>query len=57
MFAGLTLDTKVLGVGVSVLDIAGLAIAAGMVAMLIARAIKNLRVLAEREPAGQVKAA
>jgi phosphatidylglycerophosphate synthase len=56
MFAGATLDTTVFGVDVSVLDIAGLTIAAGMVAMLVARAAKNLRVLAEREPAGQARA-
>jgi phosphatidylglycerophosphate synthase len=52
MFCGLTFDTRVLGHDVSVLDAGGLAIAAGMVAMLVARAAKNLRVLAEREPAG-----
>ena len=57
MFAGLALDTTVLGVDVGVLDLAGLAIAAGMVAMLVVRGAKNLRVLAEREPAGRVRAA
>ncbi len=51
MFAGLTLDATVLGTEVSVLDLGGLAIAAGMVAMLLARAAKNLRALAAREPA------
>jgi len=50
MFAGLTLDTRLLGIDVSVLDLAGLAIAAGMVVALLVRAAKNLRVLAEREP-------
>jgi hypothetical protein len=51
MFAGLTLETTVLGVDVTVLDIAGLTIAGAMIAMLLTRAAKNLRVLAEREPA------
>jgi archaetidylinositol phosphate synthase len=55
MFAGLALDTTVLGVDVTVLDIAGLVIAAGMVAMLVARGAKNLRILAEREPAATVR--
>jgi phosphatidylglycerophosphate synthase len=57
MFAGLSVKTELLGVGVTVLDLAGLAIAVGMVAMLIARAAKNLRMLAEREPAGRPRAA
>jgi phosphatidylglycerophosphate synthase len=57
MFCGLAFDTSVFGVDVTVLDLAGLTIAGGMIAMLIARASKNLRVLAEREPAGQVRAA
>jgi phosphatidylglycerophosphate synthase len=57
MFAGLTMDFTVLGVGVTVLDVAGLSIAAGMIAMLVTRAARNLRVLADREPTGQVKAA
>jgi phosphatidylglycerophosphate synthase len=56
MFAGLTFETTVLGVGVTILDLAGLSIAAGMVAMLIARAARNLRVLAEREPAVKLAA-
>ena len=50
MLCGLSFDTTVLGNDVSVLDAFGLAIAVGMVAMLLARAFKNLRVLAEREP-------
>ncbi len=57
MFLGWTFDTRVLGVDVSVLDLVGLGIAAGMVLMLVARAARNLRVLAEREPAGRVRAA
>jgi phosphatidylglycerophosphate synthase len=52
MLAGLALDTTVLGVGVTVLDLAGLVIAGGMVAALLVRAAQNLRTLAEREPAG-----
>ena len=57
MFAGLTLKTTVLGIDVTVLDLAGLAIAAGMVGMLMVRGARNLRVLAEREPAGKVRPA
>lgn len=57
MFLGAGLGTTVLGIDVSVLDLVGLAIAGGMVAMLGVRAAKNLRVLAEREPAGRVRAA
>jgi phosphatidylglycerophosphate synthase len=52
MFAGLALDATVLGVGVTVLDLAGLAAAAGMLVALLVRASHNLRLLAEREPAG-----
>jgi phosphatidylglycerophosphate synthase len=52
MFAGLALDATVLGVGVTVLDLAGLVVAAGMLVALLVRASHNLRVLAEREPAG-----
>lgn len=57
MLAGLALDTTVLGIGVTVLDLAGLGIAAAMVAGLLVRAARNLRVLAEREPAPTVRAA
>ena len=49
MLAGLALDTTVLGIGVTVLDLAGLAIAGGMIAALLVRAAQNLRTLAERE--------
>ena len=51
LFAGAPLAGEVAGVGVTVLDAAGLVIAGGMVVALIARAARNLRVLAEREPA------
>jgi archaetidylinositol phosphate synthase len=52
MFAGLALDATVLGVGVTVIDLAGLAIAGVMLAALLVRAAQNLRALGEREPAG-----
>ena len=45
------------GAGVQWLDVAGLAAAGGMVLMLLVRVARNLRVLAEREPAGRVRAA
>jgi archaetidylinositol phosphate synthase len=57
LFAGVSLDAQVAGLGVSVLDLAGLAIAGGMVATLCVRAAANLRRLAEREPAGRVRPA
>ena len=50
MLAGLALDTSVFGIGVTVLDLAGLVVAAGMIAALLVRAAQNLRKLAEREP-------
>ncbi len=43
--------------GLSIIDLAGLVIAGLMVAALVARAARNLRVLAAREPAGRVKPA
>jgi archaetidylinositol phosphate synthase len=43
--------------GLSIIDLAGLGIAGAMVAALGVRAARNLRVLAAREPAGQVKPA
>jgi archaetidylinositol phosphate synthase len=43
--------------GLTLLDLIGLAIAGLMVATLVARAARNLRVLAEREPAGGRSAA
>ena len=42
-----------LGVGVSVLDVVALAGVVLMLAGLAVRAARNLRVLAEREPAAQ----
>ena len=51
MLAGLALETTVLGIGVTVLDIAGLAVVVAMVVALLVRAAGNLRKLAEREPA------
>jgi phosphatidylglycerophosphate synthase len=57
LFAGVTLDTQLAGLGVSVLDVFGLVVAGGMVATLCVRAWSNLRVLAEREPAGKVRPA
>jgi archaetidylinositol phosphate synthase len=50
MLAGLALETTVLGIGVTVLDLAGLVIAAVMIGALLVRASQNLRKLAEREP-------
>jgi len=44
------------GLGLTVLDLIGLAIVAAMVAGLVARAARNLRVLAAQEPAGRVSA-
>ena len=52
MLAGLALDTTVLGIDVTVLDLAGLAVVAGMIVALLVRAAANLKTLAEREPAG-----
>jgi archaetidylinositol phosphate synthase len=57
MLAGLALETSVLGVGVTILDLVGLGIATAMVAGLLVRAVRNLRVLAEREPAQRPKVA
>src|SRR4051794_16037574 len=57
LFLGPPLSGHVLGLGISILDVGGLAIAAAMLAGLAARAVRNLRVLAEREPAGRVRAA
>jgi archaetidylinositol phosphate synthase len=48
---GLAPSVSVIGVGVTVLDVAGLAVAALMVAGLAARATRNLRELALQEPA------
>ena len=48
---GAGLDFKVAGIGMTVLDVAGLAIAAVMCALLVGRAIANLRALRRDEPA------
>ena len=52
---GAGLGTHIAGVDVTVLDAVGLGAAAIMVAALVVRAAKNLRVPAEREPAGVVR--
>jgi archaetidylinositol phosphate synthase len=51
---GAGLGFQVGGLGLTVLDLIGLGIAALMAASLIGRAARNLRVLAEREPAQRV---
>ncbi len=48
---GVGLGFQVGGLGLTVLDLIGLAIAGVMIAALLARAARNLRVLAEQEPA------
>jgi len=48
---GAGLGTRIAGVDMTVLDAVGLGIAGVMVAALLGRAAKNLRVLAAREPA------
>jgi phosphatidylglycerophosphate synthase len=48
---GVAPAVSVLGNGVGVLDVAGLAVAAGMLVVLAVRAMGNLRELAAREPA------
>jgi archaetidylinositol phosphate synthase len=48
---GIAPAASVLGIGITVLDVAGLAIAAAMLAALGLRAARNLRELAAREPA------
>jgi phosphatidylglycerophosphate synthase len=54
---GAGLGTQIAGIDISVLDAIGLGVAGLMVTALIARAAKNLRVLAAREPAGRVREA
>jgi archaetidylinositol phosphate synthase len=54
---GVAMGGEVFGIGITLLDAVGLGIAGIMVAALIGRAKKNLRVLAEREPAGVVRPA
>jgi archaetidylinositol phosphate synthase len=53
---GVGLGFEVAGLGLTVLDLIGLAIAGVMVATLLGRAARNLRVLARQEPAGRVSA-
>ena len=51
---GVGLGFEVAGLGLTVLDLIGLAVAGLMVAGLVGRAARNLRVLAAQEPAGRV---
>jgi len=51
---GVGLGFEVAGLGLTVLDLVGLAIAGLMAAGLIGRAARNLRTLAAQEPAGRV---
>ena len=53
---GVNMGGEVFGVGITLLDAIGLGVAGVMVLALLTRAAKNLRVLAEREPAGRVHA-
>ncbi len=53
---GVGLGFQVGGLGLTVLDLVGLAIAGAMLAALAGRAARNLRVLAAQEPAGRVSA-
>jgi phosphatidylglycerophosphate synthase len=53
---GVGLGFEVAGLGLTVFDLIGLAIAALMIATLLGRAARNLRVLARQEPAGRVSA-
>lgn len=48
---GLNLRFDALGAGVTALDVAGVALVAGMLVLLVARAARNLRELAIEEPA------
>ena len=54
---GAGLAFEVAGLGLGVLDVVGLGAAAAMLLALAVRAARNLRVLAEREPAGRVRPA
>jgi hypothetical protein len=47
---GLNLQVTIAGLGVTVLDVVGVALAAGMLAALAVRARGNLRALAQLEP-------
>jgi archaetidylinositol phosphate synthase len=53
---GVGVGFEVAGLGLTVLDLVGLAIAGAMVAALVGRAARNLRTLAAQEPAGRVSA-
>jgi archaetidylinositol phosphate synthase len=52
---GVGLGFHVGGLGLTVLDLLGLGAAATMILALAGRAVRNLRALARREPAGQVR--
>jgi phosphatidylglycerophosphate synthase len=52
---GVRLGFSVAGLGVSVLDLIGLAVAGVMIAGLVGRAAKNLRRLAELEPSARLR--
>ncbi len=51
---GVGLGFQIGGLGLTVFDLVGLAIAGLMMAALVARSARNLRVLAAQEPAGRV---
>jgi hypothetical protein len=53
---GVGLGFHVGDLGLTILDLIGLGIAGLMMTTLLARAARNLRVLAAREPAGQARA-
>jgi archaetidylinositol phosphate synthase len=53
---GVGVGFEVAGLGLTVLDLIGLGVAGVMVAALVARAARNLRALAEQEPAGRASA-
>jgi archaetidylinositol phosphate synthase len=53
---GVGVGFEVAGLGLTVLDLVGLGVAAVMVAALVARAAGNLRTLARQEPGGRVSA-
>ena len=53
---GVGLGFQVGGLGLTVVDLIGLAVAGVMVVTLVGRGVRNLRVLAEMEPAGKVRA-
>lgn len=54
---GVGLGFRVGDLGLTAFDLIGLSVAGVMVAALVARAARNLRVLAKSEPAGQVREA